>query len=692
MVSLVVYGIIAIALASAAGYAFLVFTNSSKEVDYTLQNSLRMDTAVAGIRASLLALSPGSNNGVLFPPMGQSVSDNQGGTYTGIPPNLGAIETSPWGQPYAYCPLSPTNSSGLTSGGGNTLTTGVNVVSPPTSSQYTVTTYSGIATSSTAYVVANTGSVPSALTNAASNGYVAFILSSQGPGLPVPTCSQITYNATTNAYGVSGGTVRGVTATLPYLQHAVAAMDRMEIYVGSNATNDGTGRDIYNLATMDTAMGLWSSLQPRETTIWITAPVTIDSSLNVEDSRLYSGLGEGPALTLASLNGVVQTLTLATNLTTYPQAYEFNSPITFENLTVGLNGPITVTKPLTLKGVTLGASSANTAINLVGTTLLSENVAYSNVALTLANADGEFYNLSEHGYGLSSTFTTSSINANASRLTFDGQASGSTFTFGSSSQANLTAVASQINISPQSTLVTNATTDSMIVFDTNVSVQGNLTLGGSASLGGLDAIAGSGVFVSGTLTNSSANTMEYVAYLNGSTMDLEGTLHPNAPTVAAIGLQQSQLTSSPGTAGKITQGGNQAYACVDLIAGVAGMAPELQTGSITTLNHFKIFAAGSGGSGAADKIYFNQAQFGMPPLADWQNTPNGSTLDSNNAAYFNTASGRAPIVYNTATTFPTASGSVLGYVDSASLEEAVRNMVNAESITGSGLNFAGTCQ
>ena len=710
MISLVIYGIIAIGLASAAGYAFLVFTNSSKQVTYTQENALRMDNAVAGVRASLLALSPNATNGgVLFPPMGVSVSDNQGHTYTTIPNSLGAINTTPWGQPYAYCPLSQTNTPGLASGGGNTLTTSVSVT-PPDSNPYTVTTYSGPATANIAYVVANSGGAgyTTALANAAANGFVAFILSSQGPGQTVPSCDQITFNATTHFVNVPNGVVRGVTAALPYTQRAVASIDRLEIFVGNGTTGDGTGRDASNVSTMDYAMGLWLSLQPRQTDIWITSSsVGIDTSMNVEDVRTLSGLGENSSLVFAPSGLATAQLTLGAAATS--TAYELNSAVTFENLTVTVGGgTVTATKPLTFKNVTLAGTSTSTPVNVIGTTLLADNTSFKNIALTATNSDVELYNLSERGASAATTFTASTLNANASRISFDGQ-SAATFTFSGNAAANITAIASQINIAPLATVLSKASNDGVVLYASNLSVQGTLTMTGQAGTGALDAIAHSGVYVSAASTaganpgvisaQRTSGYMPYGVYLNGSTMGLEGTLTVLNLGTAAIGLQQSQLTSLPKaqTQGTINLNGQSAtVACVNLLQGVGAMAPDVVTPGnpgtspgTSAPASFLLYKAYN--AGLPDAVTFAQAQYGIPLLTGFQD----ATLapqDSTALSYINTTKGNDPLVMqSTAYATPPGGTQQVGYVDPTTFERGVRNIVNAEFISGSSMNFAGTC-
>jgi hypothetical protein len=509
----------------------------------------------------------------------------------------------------------------------------------------------------------------------------------------MPSCDQIGYNNISNIVSVPSGVVRAVTAGYPFVQRTAAMTDRLEINVGASATGDGSGRDVNNLATMDYAMDSWLSLQARQTTIWIhDGPVTIDTSMNAEDARLFSALGEGPALTIASLNATQQTLTM-----NFPAAYELTSPVTLENLAVTLNNPITATRPLTFKNVSLTGTAAATALTVTGTTLLVENAQMKNIALAANNARVEFYNLWEHGAQPASHFYTTSLTANGSRISFDGQLKAAFYFTTATTPAtpSITAYTSQINIAAPAVVSTSSTTDSIKLYGSSLAVQGSLSVQGSAVLGGLDAFAHSVIFVpaknslgqSGIINNSGSITMPYVIYLNGSTLGLEGKLISYVTTIAAIGLQQSQLTSV--SAGAISFFASPVTtACVELIQGVPGMAPELQSNSKTVLALFPIYASAGEGT-ESDVVYFPQGKLGMPPLEDWQNT--GDIADGTAASYFAYATGHAPIVYSSGTSFPPSSGQPLGYVDSTTLEEAVRNIVNAETITGSSINFSGTC-
>jgi hypothetical protein len=317
MVSVVIYGIIAIALAAAAGYALLVFSSTTQQTTQVQENSVRMEQAVNALRASLLALD---GTGTLFAPMGYNPGTT--GSYTQLPTSLGAVSSSPWGTPFEYCPVSLVSTTGLT-------TTAQTVTG--TTSSYTANVYQASATGNNYYVI--TTNAPTQLTNlatAASYGYVAFIVSSLSAGSNPPDCSAIMISST--GVAVPGGSVRGVTAGFPFTQRVIASTDRMEIYVGTAATGDTTGRDINNLTTLANAVAMWQALQPRLTDIYLTGggTYTLSQDINAQTSRNFA-MFESPALIIAGANGPNSPASATLDITVplYP-----TTPVTFADLTI----------------------------------------------------------------------------------------------------------------------------------------------------------------------------------------------------------------------------------------------------------------------------------------------------------------------------------------------------------------------
>ena len=147
MVSVVIYGIIAIALAGAAGYAILTLTSTSQETTQLTENQVRLEQAVTALRGNLRALTA---DGTLYVPAGQIGTGTY--AYNQLPSFLGVVGSSPWGTPFLYCPISSINSS-------LSPTTSATITS--TSNSYTVSAYNSATTSNQSYVVSTgTGSTP----------------------------------------------------------------------------------------------------------------------------------------------------------------------------------------------------------------------------------------------------------------------------------------------------------------------------------------------------------------------------------------------------------------------------------------------------------------------------------------------------------------------------------------------------
>jgi hypothetical protein len=419
MVSVVIYGIIAIALAAAAGYALLVFSSTTQQTTQVQENSVRMEQAANALRASLLALD---GTGTLFTPMGYNPGTT--GSYTQLPTSLGAVSSSPWGTPFEYCPVSLNNATGLAATSSSTVTE----VSGAT---YTVGVYQSTATNANNYVITTSGT-PANLANSANYGYVAFIVSSLGSGQTVPDCSAITISST--GVSVTGGSVRGVTAGFTFNQRVIASTDRMELYVGTGGstytgTGDNTGRDINNLTTLPNAVAIWQALQPRLTDIYLTGggTYTLSSDINAQTTRLY-GPQEGAALNFLGENGpdsaqqATLDITVPLNPTTpvtfanlvitdsasvYMISNNFAAPLTFYQ--VNLTGP-TSFEPIYTQGLTQLIQTNLTNVNFQsngGTVIVNPNataISFTNTAFTVNN--GRFY-LYGNNVSVTSTITQS---------------------------------------------------------------------------------------------------------------------------------------------------------------------------------------------------------------------------------------------------------------------------------------------
>jgi hypothetical protein len=529
MVSVVIYGIIAIALAAAAGYALLVFSSTTQQTTQVQENSIRLDQAVNALRASLLALD---NTGTLFAPYGST-----SGAYMQLPASLGAVSSSPWGTPFEYCPVSLISSTGLTTT--PQTVTGV-------SSSYTANVSQGPLTNNNYYVI-TTSSTPPNLSTAANYGYVAFIVSSLTAGQPVPDCSAISISST--GVSVTGGSVRGVTAGFTFTQRVIASTDRMEIYVGTGGasytgTGDNTGRDIHNLTTLPNALAMYEALQPRLTEIYLTGGGTY--SLIQDINAQYTGTGPGtrsfapseaPALIIAGANGpgvpgstgpqqatlnITATLNLTTPVTfaylnitdTVPTAsvgatYMIDStdgaPLTFYE--VNFTGPATSPYDyIATEGTTQFIATSLSYVkynNIGGTTIISPTVngsqTYSNTSFYIDN--GRFYI-----YGNNSTLSFSMNAANQYNFIFNN---------------------SQAEIDANSLTVNNGAN---WAFDTQY---GSTLFINGASMTITDASGAAGAFV--TQFGSNLNFYNFAATINNSS---------SSPAVDVLDNSTMSLTSS----------------------------------------------------------------------------------------------------------------------------------------------------
>jgi hypothetical protein len=695
MVSLIIYGIIAIALSAAAGYALLVFTGTSKQATYTGENELRMESAVTALRASILALSPGANGGVLFAPAGSSATYSQGATnytYSGIPASLGVMSSTPWGVPYLYCPVSLTTTPGLTA-------TATTTVKSPDGTTYSVGTYSSNATANASYVITSSGETFSNISGTSTpSGYIAFVVSPVNPGTLPPDCSAITVNSLGQAT-VSGG---------------FAASDRAEFYVSTTPTGDQTGRDANNMTTLDYAISLWGSLQPRQMDVYLaggnttTTAYNMSQALNAQTIRPFAD-GETTSLVIGTTPSSGSNAVLVIN---NGSSTTLNTSLAFENLTIENDGTLTALKPLLLNGVTYQPNTAmNTAVNVYGTTLTVNDSNLTNVQLGLNNATAEFYNRNSNTY----TFSNTQITGALAHVSFDSASSGSIITFSGSTSntaSPLQLTGSTLNIGANTTVnisQTNTTTSSNPLQDIanvalmssvmNVASSATLSIpsGSNTSYGGINALDGSTVDIAGTVSiQPAANAMNYGIYLQGSKLGLEGALSTTNLSLGAIGIRQGELTGN-GTI-KVTQ--TNAVPCVRLYQGVADSGGLNATGG-SVINSIPLYITPSTATGDSTNTYasanlpsFSQAQYGMPGMVNYLNAVRSGTTypvaETNAASLLGNTNNpiNDPQVAVNITAVPAVT---TFYVDPTTLERAVRNLVNAEFMSGTNLNFAGSC-
>ncbi len=685
MISVMIYGVIAIALAAAAGYAFLNFTIATKQTTYAQENTIRLEAAVSALRASLLALSPGANGGVVFAPLGVNASDNAGHTYMQLPASLGSIATAPWGQPYLYCPVSQTQTSGLA---GDTYDNiGSSTVQSPSGASYNVGTYTGAATSNIAYVISNTPASLNASNSAgAQAGYVAFVVSALGPGQSIPDCSKIAISGT--SITVPGGSVRAVAAGFPWIQRVVAASDRADLYVVPNgsvpATSDGTGRDANNPTTLDAALNLWQSLQPRQTNIYLASggSFTTANTLNAEMVRAVAQ-GENTSLMIGTVPGATApaTVSLSGTLT-------LTTATSFINVNLNAASSLTAFKPLLLKNVTYTASTVGTPLSVTGTTLSVQNANFVRTTLTAINSTVEFYDWTAGGSG--STFVDSPLSGTMSRFSFDAQGSASyAFTTSASSTTYpVSMLTSSLNVSGNATLSVSNPNDNVYLYNSALTVNGTMQLSGGAATSnntaGLDLYSGSSASIAGKATI--AGSMPYGVFIRGSKLALDGTLTTSGVSGGAIGMSEGEFTG----VGSMVNGSG--YPCL-FLKGVV-QDPSNLTALGNRLNVPVYSSASTLPAAYAGYPVFPAVQAGYQPMVGSITNPTNS-IDTTAAAYISPAKSpiNDPQVYSAAQyaggTIP--QNTLIGYVDPATFERGVRDLVNIESVMGISLNFYGTC-
>ena len=214
MIATVLYGLIAIGLASAGGYAVLTFFEASKTMSTGADNTSRLSVAAQMIRSNL---RPAVGTGELYPPAG--FLDPAVG-YTTLPQWLAIQDRSASGIPFLYCPIVASGLTVLPSGYTANAVTASGYTAPvkfPSGTTYAVTTVtSNVTTASQPYVVNSVindgGLTPTILTdtNLTNQGVIAIIIAAAGTSTAPPQCSSVTYD-TTNGFTAAGGVVRVVT-------------------------------------------------------------------------------------------------------------------------------------------------------------------------------------------------------------------------------------------------------------------------------------------------------------------------------------------------------------------------------------------------------------------------------------------------------------------------------------------------
>ncbi len=670
MVSLVIYGLIAIALAASAGYAFLTFTSSSRQLTQLQENQVRMETATAALRASLLALN---SNGVLFAPAGLTPT----GGYTQLPATLGVVSSTPWGQPYLYCPVSQTGAANPLASSGTAST-----VKSPSGATYATTVYSSSITQNIPYVITN------ATTNAVANdsGYVAFIVSSLGPGQTVPDCSKVVVTSPTgsNLYGglsVPNGSVRGVTAGFPFNQRVIASSDRTEFYVGTTTSGNNSGQDVNNLTTLDNALAFWQALQPRLTTIYLEGggSYSTTNTLNGETVRTMAQ-GENTSLVIMTdPNSTSQaSLTLAS-----PTPVVLTSYTTFQNLAVLQSSASTTTtvitayKPFTLRNSSYQITGAAAGIIALYNTAMTVTDS-SLVGATINGANSSLEFLNDTGTAATYSNSNTTIGGNLMRVSFDSTGAATTYYFpegnGNNTTPPINLAASIVNVGSTSTLQTFASAPGIELSASTLNVSGVLNIRALGNVSGFDggvvAVDGSSVAIaSGATATMTANgQMNNGILVRGSSLGISGTVSSVNSGQATIGAQEATVTGT--STGSIVVP-TQSVACIQV----------LNQGGKTGFNNIPLFIfANASYPGDAT---FNDSVYGYPLLLAYEAT--NPVIDTPAAAALTPAANKDPfvMVQSQPTSFP--SGPY--YVDPTTLEASIRSVTNAEFISGLHLSF-----
>ena len=439
MISLVIYGVVAIALASAAGYAFLNFTKTTKGATYAQENMVRLDTAAAALRAELIAL-PGTN-GVLFAPAGVTVADGNGVTYTQVPPTLAALGFSPGGSRISTVRFRRRRVRVWSQA--RSERSGRQACNRRAARRIRWEPIAARHRQCQLHHQQYNGAVSNA------TGYVAFIVSATGAGQQIPNCASIVVSG--KSVTIPNGFVRGVTADLPWRQRVAAATDQTAFYVAGSTTGDGTGRDIYNLATIDYALRMWQTLQPRQTDIYLqgalaytipantSTPTSANPPLDLDAEAPYTDASGNVTITNPfaqgqNLNLVIETLPGSGTPATLAigTALTLTTATSFINLNLEAASALTAISPLTMRNVTYAAnpsvnpdgSANNPALSVIGTVFAARDVSFSNTTLAATNSTVEFYN----DVATASTMINTQLNGSMSQFGFDG-IGGAGFTF-----------------------------------------------------------------------------------------------------------------------------------------------------------------------------------------------------------------------------------------------------------------------
>ncbi len=263
MIAIVIYGIIAIALAAVAGYSIISFFDASTTMSRASENLSRMDMVTSLIKANIRYI-----DGEPMVPMG-----SDGASYTVLPTWLGAHDTSTSGNKYIYCPFASVSSSSSSNGSGT-------VDDGNGSNSYAVGTVYNSQTGGDpdkTYVSSSTQAYidDTDLQNA---GILAILLSPLDNNSTMPTCKSV--ELSNGNFIVDNGIVRVIQKGTVSSQRNLLAASKAVFYVDNVTSGDADGRDANNATTLDAALTFMAVHAPRVMEIRMasgTYNVTVDT-------------------------------------------------------------------------------------------------------------------------------------------------------------------------------------------------------------------------------------------------------------------------------------------------------------------------------------------------------------------------------------------------------------------------------
>ncbi|MCT4575280.1 MAG: hypothetical protein N4A43_03405 [Alphaproteobacteria bacterium] len=372
MIAVVIYGIIAIALAAVAGYSIISFFDASRTMSRASENLSRMNMAVSLVKANVRYV-----DGEALVPMGSAGAD-----YTILPTWMGAHDTSTSGDKYLYCPFATANNPSATSG---TVTDG-------DSSTYTVAIKNNSQTGSRDYVYGFDDTFMDA--SVRNKGVLAFVISPLEGNSNLPKCSDVNYNANGN-FVVPNGIVEVVQLGTVFSHRNLQASAKAVFYVDDVATGDASGRDSNNAATIDEAMSFMALHAPRVMEVRV-APgnynITVNSFIDEAES-----LGESKVILIGDNGGNSSNINITTS--TGSLSLPFNLHVKDVSISsdvfvsagksMFVDGTVGV-ESISLYGGKLYLDDENTVLNITGENSINAGIyaSYGSMLVSLARNNG----------------------------------------------------------------------------------------------------------------------------------------------------------------------------------------------------------------------------------------------------------------------------------------------------------------